>query len=290
MFKKWALLTISAVLISVTKLVALPIGNPLDASWIEEGIIWAGPCYCDVCDPCVTWCDALSARFGFYGDYVFDRYLEIDRGRDDSNLRRSEIFTNAAYFAANLYHRFDLFATVGQSKLRIETPASAWVALNYTNLDSVMETEWYFSWSLGARATIWECRCFGLGAEFQYFASNPHMNYFQIDSEAPFYFDNARIRYREYQLGVGATYTIPLSCSSFVVPYVGVKFAHAYVDLGDFRFVVSNVTYELYDLENETTTGVALGTTIVGCQEWSLTAEIRFIDELALHINSQLRF
>lgn len=118
---------------------ALPVGNPAEPSLLIDGTIWEGMPG-DPCDPCATWCDAISLRVGFYGDYVFDRVLKTDVSKTflmgtqptsatsaaDSNttaeranpaygkhMHDAEWFTNAGYIALNIWDRFDVFCTLG---------------------------------------------------------------------------------------------------------------------------------------------------------------------------------
>lgn len=312
MIKKTFLAAAVASALSALPLTALPLGNPLDATWLREGVCWQGH-GADACDPCMTWCDAWSVRVGFYGDYVFNRYLEGSQSSHDDNIRTTRIITNAGYVAFNIWDKFDIFGTVGGTKIHIETPGKAFNArsflLNsdilsgYFSQTTELETETYISWSLGARGTLWECGCFGLGAEAQYFSTRPRLNY--ADFGGPFdvaYFNNdARACYTEYQVGLGATYRIPIAgCGTFVVPYAGVKWAHAKLKTDNYQLslfrsipaegVATFSLADIYNLESHYSTGVAVGITLVGCQRWSFTAEGRFIDEYALHINSQLRF
>lgn len=122
-----------------TSLQALPVGNPAEPSLLIDGTIWEGMSG-DPCDPCATWCDAISLRVGFYGDYVFDRVLKTDVSKMflmgtaptspssavDSNttaeranpaygkhMHDAEWFTNAGYIALNIWDRFDVFCTLG---------------------------------------------------------------------------------------------------------------------------------------------------------------------------------
>lgn len=117
---------------------ALPVGNPAEPSLLIDGTIWEGMSG-DPCDPCATWCDAISLRVGFYGDYVFDRVLKTDvpqkfsMGQAPStnspadsvslqerenpaygkHMHDAEWFTNAGYIALNIWDRFDVFCTLG---------------------------------------------------------------------------------------------------------------------------------------------------------------------------------
>ncbi|BAE81730.1 outer membrane protein OmpA [Chlamydia felis Fe/C-56] len=128
---------------SALSLQALPVGNPAEPSLLIDGTMWEGASG-DPCDPCATWCDAISIRAGFYGDYVFDRILKVDVNKtisgmaaaptaasgtasnttvaaDRSNfaygkhLQDAEWCTNAAYLALNIWDRFDVFCTLGAS-------------------------------------------------------------------------------------------------------------------------------------------------------------------------------
>lgn len=121
---------------------ALPVGNPAEPSLLIDGTIWEGMSG-DPCDPCATWCDAISLRVGFYGDYVFDRVLKTDVPKQFSmgaaptsaanssspadsaskadrpnpaygkHMHDAEWFTNAGYIALNIWDRFDIFCSLG---------------------------------------------------------------------------------------------------------------------------------------------------------------------------------
>lgn len=126
---------------SALSLQALPVGNPAEPSLLIDGTMWEGASG-DPCDPCSTWCDAISIRAGYYGDYVFDRILKVDVNKtftgmaatptqasgtasntntaaDRTNLaygkhlQDAEWFTNAAFLALNIWDRFDIFCTLG---------------------------------------------------------------------------------------------------------------------------------------------------------------------------------
>ncbi|SYX08539.1 Major outer membrane porin precursor,Chlamydia major outer membrane protein [Chlamydia poikilotherma] len=126
---------------SALSLQALPVGNPAEPSLLIDGTMWEGASG-DPCDPCSTWCDAISIRAGYYGDYVFDRVLKVDVNKTVSgmaaaptgasgtasgtstpverpnlaygkHMQDAEWFTNAAFLALNIWDRFDVFCTLG---------------------------------------------------------------------------------------------------------------------------------------------------------------------------------
>ncbi|WP_322632015.1 porin [Chlamydia trachomatis] len=131
-----------AALSSASSLQALPVGNPAEPSLMIDGILWEG-FGGDPCDPCTTWCDAISMRMGYYGDFVFDRVLKTDVNKEfqmgakpttttgnavapstltarenpayGRHMQDAEMFTNAACMALNIWDRFDVFCTLGAS-------------------------------------------------------------------------------------------------------------------------------------------------------------------------------
>lgn len=258
---------------------ALPVGNPADASLLCDGLILEGHCG-DPCDPYLTWCDAFSVRFGFYGDYVFNRHLEIDSHESDAIIEHTHLTTNAGFIAANFWDRFDLFTTLGITNFSIDTNVSAFSPTSGPRLE--IESSSRFSWSLGVRGTIWECGCTSLGAEGQYFFTHSDIRRVTLSSLVSVYPDNVDSKYREWQIGLGLAHRI-----NVFVPYVAVKWSRAKVSF-DNALVIPDVS--LTNLQSEKDWGFAVGVSLVDCEKTSLTVEGRWCDERALYVNGQIRF
>jgi len=274
---------------------ALPVGNPSEASLFGNGVCWETSC-CDPCDPCFSWCDAWSVRIGFAGDYVFNRNMELRNNNDNgADIDTTEIYTNAGYIALNICDRLDIFSRLGATNLHITTDALSWGAPN--SLQSELAFQTYFSWSIGARATLWECNCFSFGVEGEYFQTSPDFDYFlQYDSGAFTYFnDNNNATYKEWQVGLGASYRFETSCPTLaLVPYAAVKWAGSRLDIDSFRFdtdISSKAeTLTLNDLESNKLWGYAVGVSFTLCDMVGVTVEGRFADEKAVYVNGQFRF
>ena len=164
------LILIALTLISCGTVYTLPIGNPSEASLYPNGLWWGSAC-CKPYDPCFSWCEALSLRLGFYGDYVFNRHMQIySGGHSQSDIDRTEIYTNAGLLVLNICNWIDIFSTLGASDFKLFTDGGA-----FSNNSTVIQLDWdtTWSWSVGGRATIWECDCFSVGVEGQYFRSTP---------------------------------------------------------------------------------------------------------------------
>ena len=283
----WSLLLIALLPIAGF---ALPVGNPWDASLLCEGILWDGNCS-DPNDPCVNWCDAWSIRFGFYGDYVFDRHLQVDDHGNHSTIHKTEIYTNAGYLSLNFYDRFDIFGTLGATHIAFTAQRGAFssaVANDYFFFDA----ETYFSWSVGFRGTILEWGCFGIGAEAQYFYTRPKVNFVRDETDSPQYGRTGdRIVYHEWQVGLGASYKYYIvSCETSLVPYIAIKCSGASLHSGGLLYEDGGNSIQVLDLENDRWFGFAVGATLVGSNKVNVTVEGRFIDERAVHVNTQFRF
>ncbi len=268
---------------------ALPVGNPADASLLTDGLVWEGFCG-DPCDPCLSWCDAWSFRFGFYGDYVFNRHLQVDEGDDDDdgrNIEHTRIFTNAGYLALNFWDRFDVFGTLGVSNFCIDTNARTFGVIG-TGARFEIESSSTFSWSVGARATLWECGCTTLGIEGQYFQFRPDIKRVTRASTLSVYPDhNIDSRYHEWQVGLGLAHRI-----NIFVPYVAVKWSRARLNFNDATvlFPTTVIADFINGLENRKSWGYAVGVSLIDCEKASLCVEGRWADEKAVYVNGQIRF
>lgn len=269
---------ITALALSCLTAYALPVGNPSDASLLCDGLIWEGHCG-DPCDPCLTWCDALSLRLGFYGDYVFDRHMKTSKG---VNVGDTELYTNAGMITANLWDRIDAFGTVGCTNMYIDSNDSAFNLSN--NKRFVIDLGSNISWSAGLRATLWECGCTTFGVEGQYFQTIQDIKYI---TEGAAYNTTPDIspRYYEWQVGFGISHRV-----NTFVPYIAIKWSQAKLLLDNSTVTLGSDTATLYDLRTRGGLGFAVGVSLIDCEKASLTAEGRFGREKALHINGQVRF
>ena len=270
-------------LLLVSPLFALPIGNPMDASLYSNGLVWGDCCgdrCCDPCDPCFSWCDAWSFRLGFYGDYVYNRHLKRTKG-GVKGLNDAELYTNAALLALNICDRVDVFATLGESQLRLLGDYRSFfdqTSLTYESLDSKTK----FSWSVGGRLTIWNCDCFYFGAEGQYFSTNPSIAW--EENMSGIQYDTGRVHYREWQAALGASYLIRVGCSGIsVIPYTAVTWSVA-------RLTDNTTQGPESKFHNGKLWGWGLGTTIAFCDAFGVTVEGRWGNEKAFHLNGQFRF
>lgn len=260
---------------------ALPVGNPAEASLLTEGVVWNN------CDSC-SWLDCLSVRAGFYGDYVFNRNLEVDGGSFE-RIMNTTLTTNAGYLALNICDCFDIFATLGATQIGWLTDLAPFtVAPNQEHFIFVVQGATHFSWSIGGRGTLWRSGCAALGVEGQYFSTNPLIARFSRNNAEALYTNQFSMHYQEWQLGLGVTYRVYL-----FAPYVALKYSRSTLTFNNHDFLGTTGVFtveRLRDLRNRNSWGWAIGSSLIECNRVSLAVEGRFADEKALYINGQIRF
>ena len=273
---------------------ALPVGNPSEASLLTQGVFF-GRSQCNPCDPCFYWFDAWSMKVGYYGDFVFNRHLEIDgKGTNmGKTIETTKISTNAGYLALNICDKLDIFGTLGASRMEIVTSNESWKFADGTQ--GRLQWDTTFSWSAGARATLLTQGNFALGVEGQYFQTDPdlssYVNY--ADGVYTYLNENNKMRYREWQVGMGLSYSI--NCygpAVTIVPYADVKWAWSRFQTYNFHFVrnVIGDSITIFNLKAQKLWGYAVGLTAVFYNQVGVTVEGRWCDEKAISVNGQFRF
>lgn len=278
---KKLLLTIFSVLFCGASY-TLPLMNPKEASLLCDGVFWKDHCATKSA-PCLIWPDEFSIRFGFYGDYIFNRQLQTDTSSKTA-MQGSEIYTNAAYIAVNLWDRFDLWGTLGETSIQLTGDGTPFNVLGQGERFT-LSTENKFSYSIGLRGTIWECGDTFFGAEFQWFQGCPAVSYMTSNEQNTVHLNNVTTNYTDWQIGLGVSHQINL-----LVPYIGLKWGTARMKFGNASVDINGTNYRLFNLQSSKVWGYAVGTSLIDCEEMSLTVEADFGNEIAMFANGQFRF
>ena len=266
---------------------ALPLGNPAEAYLFSEGIFFQS-----------SFCNCLSVRAGYYGDYVFDRKLHVEKkGSFGRNFIQTKVYTNAGYLTVNLWERLDIFTTLGGTKISIENDQNSWTERREPfPEDTFLLFNDAFSWSIGGRAALLKWGCWTCGLEGQYFTAYPkrakNLNY--IDSIVRYI--NIPSTYNEWQIGGALSYEINSLSPEFVlVPYFGIKGGHARLSTEKATFRTINFSgtalrATVFNSKSKFTWGFPIGITLLLNHRFDFTLEGRYGDETAFSVMTQARF
>lgn len=267
-------------------LYALPLGNPAAATLYTDSL-WSEVNSPDCCSPDFSWCTSWNVRLGFYGEYVFNRHMAVDK-KGEPAVDKMELYTNAAYFVLNICERLDFFTTLGMTSMSIDTNLSPFVEDPINAKLAQFSFESAFSWSLGARAILWECSSWLIGIEGQYFRTNTDFTSLlqKVDNHFT-YVDEHDVVYDEWQVGLALSYTFSLFCEKLaLVPYMGVSWAESKLNLQGLQ--IENSTFN--NLRSEKLWGYNVGTTFTLDNKIGVTVEGHFANEKALYVCGEFRF
>ncbi len=241
---------------------ALYFGNPAEADLIEEGFFMPD--------------DAImKVKLGYIGDIVFDRRLKAYAGAA-GNLNNFSFRANQGLLTLVFIDRIEAFGSVGAAKFNfVFHPRPDHPRREYQSFERV-------TWGTGLRGTLFQINHVTVGMEGGFQWANPH---FRLDAfDVPLYNAPSRMKYREWQLGIGATYQI-----DDFFPYVGVKYSYVKGKMIAPR-ISAQVPHAHFNLRSRDHFGIVLGCTLTTGKIFDITAESRLIDEESVSFAGNIKF
>lgn len=294
-------------------LFALPTFNPMGPALLKEGFFFDCGEERDCCQPVpemdwcdfTNWCDKdlaemFGIRLGYYGNFVFDRKLEVDdsqapEANKGATVHQTSLNTNSAFLGVSMMDRFELFTTLGASRAYLRAVGAVFGPDVDTNVEHELWTDSDFAWSIGGTAILWSCDCIAVGFNGQYFKTTPSISKLVSNEDDDFSVDMVKghdFKYSEWQVSLGASWWVHLSSTgdTGLVPYFSLKYAQAKAESNRYESgVKANIT-NIWNLESSQGFGYVLGATLVGGNRTNITVEGSWLNEKAVHVNGQIRF
>lgn len=217
-------------------------------------------------------------RVGYEGDFCLDKSLEptsrlgVKRVEDFAYLLQQGVLT------ANFIDRFEVYGSVGEIKLKTTTS----FASHFRNL---FETDNQFTWGIGMKGILYNFSSATLGADFKYQRAQPHIDSVSQNGLALSSMHQENLRYREWQLGLGLSYSLDL-----FTPYIGATYNQTKISFHRLRqgLLLKNKTS--FALISSKKFGIAVGTSISTGKVFVLNFEARAINEQAFTVAADFRF
>lgn len=254
---------------------------------------------CDLDSTC--WDESMTNIFslsvGYYGDFVFDRKLNVEDRIQENNLHptihRASLYTNGALVTVSFMDAFSVYGSLGATNFKASWTSNSLLFDKPSTFVGDLNTNSKFSWLIGGNAIFWKGGCLAIGANGQLFRAKPTVES-SIEQEGnavggsvikfpttptPVFY------YREGQvsLGMSAWFHSSATGTTALVPYANIKWAHVHSKFYGIAAPLTSTT-------NRFGYGYSLGLTYVADQRASITVEGRWMDEKAMHLNGQLRF
>lgn len=224
---------------------------------------------------------ALDLRAGYYFSNIYRAEFEDEIITEDSSNSYLKLVSQGAILTLDFKRWLDIYALVGNSKLKIERQ---------------IRTNENLSWAVGARALLFKIAHFDFTLSGAYFRSKMDTSYFLIDDLVfPILTENFGFLYEEYQTSFAISYRI-----KNLIPYLGTTYLYSNTltpspsEKGLLRFPYPNqdLTNDFFSskIKNSKNWGVVAGVTLISDETINLNLESRMLDQNAFNISSELKF
>lgn len=244
---------------------AMCFGNPAQPALQTEGCLLTSP----------TW---MSFRAGYVDDYLY-RQRYKDEFKLDSlidNPTFVTLSTHAAELTFNLYNRWDLYFLTGQSQLQV---------------DQEVFTSWQFSWGIGTKIILFQHNSLRVGTDIKYFTSNQKPTYLNSENLPYNVLTDFSLQYQEMQASLGLSYQI-----QWLIPYLSATYLFSKIEPNPMIFLVRLPSTDFAaDITSKSVItqrrwGLALGATILGNEQGSITLESRLLNQNGIDLSGEIRF
>ena len=255
---------ISLIFLSLfSPLYSLYVGNPSAPCYLQDGIL-------------IEKKPGFSIRAGYLTEYIYQASFIDEFDTTQTTRTNASISTISGMAILNVLDRWDLYAIIGTSRLK---------------MDQLIEANRNLSWAVGTTATMFKGEKFSLGADLKYFETDQKPDFFLINGVVRPIEGNFVLQIQEIQAALAGSYNI----GNFV-PYIGVTYLFSKINpiptLGLISIPERNLflQFEANTSINHKKIGIVLGTSLVSDKKMSLNVETRMVDQNAINVSGQLRF
>lgn len=246
---------------------ALYNGNPAFPTMPEEGIFIAME-------------DWLGVKIGYELDWVYYRKIRLE-GEIPEHCRKkaghSHSLDNLGVVTINFIDRVEMFGTLGTLSFDISHHPFSGKKISYHSKSR-------FAWGVGGRAILAYWGELQLSANASYLDSEPFLSSLRVNNKS-YPVQGAHADYREWQIGIGTSYTF-----HWFIPYVGVDYSDFRTRIDSLDSIGFLIPSKHVTFENSCPFGIYLGFGLASYRAFNMNVEARFISENALSLSADFRF
>jgi major outer membrane protein len=260
---------------------ALYQGNPSLPEIIDEGFFLPSDLF-------------MGIKVGYQRDQVFNRNLQTGR-TGSHHVSESQQLYNQGVLTLNFMDRVEIFGSAGAMTIDISDRQRTFDGTSKVPYQVEIHSHNEFTWGAGLRADIidWCNAAFGVSTNFQY--AHPHTRWNALQGATVSNF--SRVRWLEWQIGIGLSYHIDI-----FTPYIGVNYSkvNARVRKTNSKAFFLTVPTELlplpdfippsFKMRNYDHFGMVLGCDLSNGKYFDLGVEVRLISEEALTLKGDIKF
>jgi hypothetical protein len=215
----------------------------------------------------------LGIKIGYLGDITLNKSLMPSQKVKALSVESFTSQREQGVILLNFINRFEVYSSLGAMQLKIEPKISKTLA-------QLLSTSNQFTWGVGGRAVLFDYNKIALGLDMKYQSYSPHLLYAH-DNGAPVSLQqNAKLRYREWQAGLGLSYE-----TLYFSPYIGAIYNQTSMRFMDLKTQKSHLF-----IHSRKKFGAAVGVMISSGKDFELDLEARMINERAFSASGNFRF
>jgi len=221
---------------------------------------------------------SFGLKLGYQGDCVFDKSLSVTNPRIVKSIQQIHYHMQQGVITANFIDRFEVFASLGEIQFHINPRVTSL-------LYDTFNTGNRFTWGFGGRGILFTFSQAAIGLDFKYQLASPHFQWITENGVPVHGLGNAKLRYREWQLGLGLSYQ-----SDIFTPYIGATYCQMQ---GEYKKLASTILpnhQTHFTMKSRKKFGMAVGTTLSTGKIFEMDLEARLINETAVSITGNVRF
>jgi hypothetical protein len=248
-------------------LVAAPVGNSASPRYIETGVFLSPG-------------SLVGVRVGYEENFISNARLQ-QKCNNTPRIDTFKVGSNTAFLVLNIQNRCDIFANIGQSRIKAN-----WRVASSSLLSEIkIESKYDLVWEAGGKAIFfeWGNTSFSMGG--RYYKTTPSLSW-MTSNGAAIATNDEKINFQQWQVDAGLAHTIDI-----FVPYIGVKYSNSKAKVKDVvGTVISNDGKSIVAMKNRNKVGMFLGCGITSGNIFALNIEARLIDEEAVTVSGEIRF
>ncbi len=239
--------------------------NPGEPALLTEGVIQSPP----------SW---YCLRAGYMADRLYQQNYKEEfpspGTHPPSNYTKMNM--DAATLAICIKNRLDISILLGSAQIQI---------------DQDVFTKRQFAWSLGGKYIIYKTGSVYVGLDLKYLESKQKPLYFLGEGYAYNIVSDFKLSYTEMQAALGAAYK-----TKRLSPYIYLSYLYSKIEPVPYSVIVRIPTFNMtadtssHSITNQRRWGMAVGGTLLGGSEGSLTIESRFFNQNAVNVSGEIRF
>ena len=155
-------------------------------------------------------------RLSYQRDYVYNRRLKVVAGLPNQDIDNFQYIADQGLVNLTFWNRIELYGSFGAARFCSDQTIFSVTRLEFDSHDE-------FTWGVGTRIRLFQWGPVAIGINGVFQDAHPRFRYLLVDGKPIPSIGSAKIRFREWQVGLGASYQVEM-----LTPYIVAKYSNVH--------------------------------------------------------------